>query len=112
MCKYSNNTALVAVVGVLIFSIQTVFTSKVMTQQISTEQEEKTGHTQALVRCYGDSVKANRKLLEQAASSMEEPDIPTFIQVCKSGISELQKQKKGQKRQTGKIASSCHRNQS
>lgn len=69
-----------------------------MTQQISTEQEEKTGHTQALVRCYGDSVEANRKLLEQAASRMEELDIATFIQVCKSGISELQNQKKGQKR--------------
>lgn len=57
-----------------------------MTQRISSEQEEKTGHAQALVRCYGDSVQANTKLVERAASSMEEPDMAAFVQVggCKS----------------------------
>lgn len=63
---------------------QTVFivTSKAMTQRISSEQEEKTGHAQALVRCYGDSVATNNKLMERAASSMEEPDMAAFVQVC------------------------------
>ncbi|XP_070696383.1 tripartite motif containing 101 [Pempheris klunzingeri] len=53
---------------------------KAMTQQISSEQEEKTGHGQALVRCYGDSVAANSKLMERAASSMEESDMAAFVQ--------------------------------
>lgn len=54
---------------------------KVMTQQIHAEQEEKISQAQALMRCYGDSVEANRKLMEMAASSMEEPDMAAFIQV-------------------------------
>lgn len=52
-----------------------------MTQRISSEQEEKTGRAQALVRCYGDSVEANRKLAERAASGTEEPDMAAFVQV-------------------------------
>lgn len=63
------------------FCIFVFITSKAMTQRISAEQEEKMGHAQALVRCYGDSVEANRKLVEQAASSMEEPDMAAFVQV-------------------------------
>uniref|UniRef100_A0A8C2ZNZ3 Tripartite motif containing 101 n=1 Tax=Cyclopterus lumpus TaxID=8103 RepID=A0A8C2ZNZ3_CYCLU len=54
---------------------------KVMTQRISSEQEEKTSHAQSLVRCYGDSVEANSKLVERAVSSMEESDIAAFVQV-------------------------------
>ncbi|TNN80039.1 Tripartite motif-containing protein 54 [Liparis tanakae] len=56
---------------------------KVMTQQISSEQEEKTSHAQSLVRRYGDSVEANSKLVERAVSSMEEPDMAAFVQFCK-----------------------------
>lgn len=52
-----------------------------MTRQISAEQEEKTSRIQALVRCYGDNVEANRKLLEGVASSMEESDMAAFVQV-------------------------------
>lgn len=52
-----------------------------MTQQISAEQDEKTSRIQALVRCYGDGVEANRKLLEGVASSMEESDMAAFVQV-------------------------------
>lgn len=59
-------------------------TSKAMTQRISSEQEEKTGRAQALVRCYGDSVEANRKLAERAASGTEEPDMAAFVQVGRS----------------------------
>lgn len=61
-----------------------------MTQRISFEQEEKTGHAQVLVRCYGDSVTANSKLVESAMSSMEEPDMAAFVQVgstCSSATS-------------------------
>ncbi|XP_026188866.1 tripartite motif containing 101 isoform X2 [Mastacembelus armatus] len=53
---------------------------KVMTQRISLEQEEKSGHAQALVRCYGDSVEANSELMERAMSSMEETDMTAFVQ--------------------------------
>uniref|UniRef100_A0A3Q3WGL7 Tripartite motif containing 101 n=1 Tax=Mola mola TaxID=94237 RepID=A0A3Q3WGL7_MOLML len=53
----------------------------VMTQRISSEQEEKTGHVQALMCFYGDSVETNRKLMERAASGMEEPDMAAFVQV-------------------------------
>ncbi|XP_023128671.2 tripartite motif containing 101 [Amphiprion ocellaris] len=53
---------------------------KVMTQRISSEEDEKRSHIQALVRCYGDSVDANSKLVENATSSMEEPDMAAFVQ--------------------------------
>lgn len=71
-----NSLTDVAIAAFFVF-----ITSKAMAQRISSEQEEKTGHAQALVRCYGDSVEANRKLLEQAASSMEESDMAAFVQV-------------------------------
>lgn len=58
---------------------------KVMTQQIHAEQEEKISRAQALMRCYDDSVAANRKLIEMAAGNMEEPDMAAFIQVGCSG---------------------------
>lgn len=52
-----------------------------MTQQISSEEEEKTSHIQALMHCYSESVETNNKLMEKAASSMEEPDMAAFVQV-------------------------------
>lgn len=54
-----------------------------MTEQIQSEQEEKTRSIQVLVRCYEDNVEANRKLLEQASDSVEEEDLVTFIQVSR-----------------------------
>uniref|UniRef100_A0A673ARN7 RING-type E3 ubiquitin transferase n=1 Tax=Sphaeramia orbicularis TaxID=375764 RepID=A0A673ARN7_9TELE len=54
---------------------------KAMMERITSEQEEKTGHAQALVRCYGDTAEANRKLMERASSSMEDPDTAAFVQV-------------------------------
>ncbi|XP_006807496.1 tripartite motif-containing protein 55-like [Neolamprologus brichardi] len=53
---------------------------KAMTQRISSEQEEKTGHARALARCHDDSMAANSRLAESAASSMEEPDMAAFVQ--------------------------------
>nr|XP_061802753.1 tripartite motif-containing protein 54-like [Nerophis lumbriciformis] len=51
-----------------------------MTERISKEEEEKAGGVRLLVRCYGDSVEANRKLLEKAVSALEDPDMVDFIQ--------------------------------
>ncbi|KAI3357853.1 hypothetical protein L3Q82_016245, partial [Scortum barcoo] len=62
---------------------------KVMTQQISSEQEEKTSHVQALVRCYGDSVDANSKLVETAVSSMDETDMAAFVQNSRELITKV-----------------------
>ncbi|KAM9350910.1 tripartite motif containing 101 isoform 2-T2 [Symphorus nematophorus] len=62
---------------------------KAMTQRISSEQEEKTSHVQALVRCYGDSVEANSKLVERATSSMEEPDMAAFVQNSRELITKV-----------------------
>ncbi|XP_056278411.1 E3 ubiquitin-protein ligase TRIM63-like isoform X2 [Pseudoliparis swirei] len=62
---------------------------KVMTQRISSEQEEKTSHAQSLVRCYGDSVEANSKLVERAVSSMEEPDMAAFVQNSRELITKV-----------------------
>ncbi|CAL8363983.1 unnamed protein product [Lota lota] len=55
---------------------------KVMTQRISSDEEEKTGHARSLMRCYGDSIEANSRLLETASKTMEEPDMAAFVQVC------------------------------
>uniref|UniRef100_A0A8D3C6G7 RING-type E3 ubiquitin transferase n=1 Tax=Scophthalmus maximus TaxID=52904 RepID=A0A8D3C6G7_SCOMX len=52
--------------------------------KVSSEQEEKSGRAQAWLRCYGDSVEANDKLMERAVSSMEEPDMAAFVQVSMS----------------------------
>nr|XP_057908395.1 tripartite motif-containing protein 54-like [Doryrhamphus excisus]XP_057908396.1 tripartite motif-containing protein 54-like [Doryrhamphus excisus]XP_057908397.1 tripartite motif-containing protein 54-like [Doryrhamphus excisus] len=63
---------------------------KAMTERISSEEEEKTGHAQLLARCYGDSMEANRKLLEKARSSMEDPDMAAFVQNSKDLIAKVQ----------------------
>ncbi|KAM7405325.1 hypothetical protein PAMP_012595 [Pampus punctatissimus] len=62
---------------------------KAMLQRIDSEQEEKTDHAQALVRCYGDSIEANHKLVESAVSSMEEPDIAAFVQNSRELITKV-----------------------
>lgn len=54
---------------------------KVMNQQITSEEEQKISETQMLVRCCGNSVEANRKLVESTESSMEELDMAAFVQV-------------------------------
>ncbi|XP_030217555.1 tripartite motif containing 101 isoform X3 [Gadus morhua] len=53
---------------------------KVMTQRISSEAEEKTGHARSLIQRYGDSIEANSQLLETASKTMEEPDLAAFVQ--------------------------------
>ncbi|XP_054881813.1 tripartite motif-containing protein 54-like [Poeciliopsis prolifica] len=62
---------------------------KVMTQQISSEEDEKVNHTQMLMRCYGDSMEANRKLLSSVESSMAELDMAAFVQNSKELTSKV-----------------------
>ncbi|XP_014866256.1 PREDICTED: tripartite motif-containing protein 54-like isoform X3 [Poecilia mexicana] len=62
---------------------------KAMTQQMSSEEDEKVNHTQMLMRCYGDSMEANRKLLSSVESSMEELDMAAFVQNSKELISKV-----------------------
>ncbi|XP_035998341.1 tripartite motif containing 101 [Fundulus heteroclitus] len=62
---------------------------KVMTQRISSEEDETINHNQMLMRCCGDSMEANRKLLASAESSMEELDMAAFVQASKELISKV-----------------------
>ncbi|KAK2851973.1 hypothetical protein Q5P01_008249 [Channa striata] len=62
---------------------------KMMTEQISSEQEEKTKHAQVLMRCYGENVEDNNKLIERAVSSMEEPDMAAFVQNSRELITKV-----------------------
>ncbi|XP_034550810.1 tripartite motif-containing protein 54-like [Notolabrus celidotus] len=62
---------------------------KAMTEKITSEQEEKTGHAQVLIRSYKDGVEANNKLMERAAGSMEEPDTAAFVQGSRELITKV-----------------------
>ncbi|MEQ2248977.1 hypothetical protein ILYODFUR_024677, partial [Ilyodon furcidens] len=62
---------------------------KVMTQQISSEEDKKINHNRMLMRFYSDSMEANRKLLASAESSMEELDMAAFVQNSKELISKV-----------------------
>ncbi|XP_011617054.2 tripartite motif-containing protein 54-like isoform X2 [Takifugu rubripes] len=62
---------------------------QVMTQQLKSEQEEKTSRIQALMCCYENHVEANRKLLEQASHSVKEEDLVTFIQSSRELIAKV-----------------------
>uniref|UniRef100_A0A3Q3A9D9 RING-type E3 ubiquitin transferase n=1 Tax=Kryptolebias marmoratus TaxID=37003 RepID=A0A3Q3A9D9_KRYMA len=53
---------------------------KIMTQEISSEEEQNINRTQMLVHCCGNIMEANRKLLENAESSMEELDMAAFVE--------------------------------
>ncbi|XP_041953176.1 tripartite motif containing 101 isoform X1 [Alosa sapidissima] len=56
---------------------------KIMTQRITYEQDDKTNHTQSLVRTYGEQVNSNSKLVENALHTMEEPEMAAFVQNAK-----------------------------
>ncbi|KAJ8017252.1 hypothetical protein DPEC_G00015890 [Dallia pectoralis] len=59
---------------------------RIMTQQITDEQEEKTGHVRALVQSYGEKVENNTKLVETAMTTAEEPEMAVFVQNSKQLI--------------------------
>ncbi|XP_029013186.1 tripartite motif containing 101 isoform X2 [Betta splendens] len=62
---------------------------KAMTQHISSEEEEKTSHAQAVVHCYRESVEANSKLMETAATFMEGLDMAAFVQNSRELITKV-----------------------
>ncbi|XP_072552893.1 tripartite motif containing 101 [Salminus brasiliensis] len=59
---------------------------KIMVQQITYEQDEKTGWARSLVQTYGEHVDTNSKLMQTAFSAMEEPEMAAFLQDSKSLI--------------------------
>lgn len=54
---------------------------KIMTQQITSEQEEKTGWTQFLLQTYSEHVDTNSKLIQAAQNAIEDPEMASFVQV-------------------------------
>lgn len=52
-----------------------------MTQQITTEQEEKTGWTQSLLQTYSEHVDTNSKLIQAAQNATEDTEMASFVQV-------------------------------
>ncbi|XP_041701311.2 tripartite motif-containing protein 54 isoform X1 [Coregonus clupeaformis] len=59
---------------------------RIMTQRITDEQEERTGHAHSLVRSYGESVETNTKLVETAMVTMQDPEMAAFVKTAKDLI--------------------------
>ncbi|RXN11265.1 tripartite motif-containing 54-like protein [Labeo rohita] len=53
---------------------------KIMTQQITSEQEEKTGWTQSLLQTYSEHVDTNSKLIQAVQNAIEDPEMASFVQ--------------------------------
>ncbi|XP_051516721.1 tripartite motif-containing protein 54-like [Myxocyprinus asiaticus] len=64
---------------------------KIMTQQITSEQEEKTGWAQSLVQSYSGHVETNSKLGQAAMNAMEESEMAAFVQTSKDLIEKVGK---------------------
>lgn len=56
---------------------------KIMMQQITFEQEEKTGWTQSLLQTYNEHLDTNSKLIQAAQSAIDEPEMAAFVQTSK-----------------------------
>lgn len=54
---------------------------KIMIEQITSEQEQKTGWTQYLLQTYNEHVDTNSKLIQAAQNAIEEPEMASFVQV-------------------------------
>ncbi|CAB1330327.1 unnamed protein product [Coregonus sp. 'balchen'] len=59
---------------------------RIMTQRVTDEQEERTGHARSLVRSYGESVETNTKLVETAMATMQDPEMAAFVKTAKDLI--------------------------
>ncbi|XP_067302616.1 tripartite motif containing 101 [Pseudorasbora parva] len=59
---------------------------KIMTQQITFEQEEKTGWAQSLLQTYSEHADTNSKLIQEAQNAIEEPEMASFVQTSKDII--------------------------
>ncbi|XP_056588228.1 tripartite motif containing 101 [Triplophysa dalaica] len=62
---------------------------KIMTQQISYEEKEKTGWTQSLVQTYTSHLDTNSKLVQAALKAIEEPEMASFVQPSKDLIEKV-----------------------
>ncbi|KAK9954445.1 hypothetical protein ABG768_016511 [Culter alburnus] len=64
---------------------------KIMIQQITSEQEQKTGWTQYLLQTYNEHVDTNSKLIQAAQNAIEEPEMASFVQTSKDLIEKVGK---------------------
>ncbi|XP_051961048.1 tripartite motif-containing protein 54-like [Xyrauchen texanus] len=64
---------------------------KIMTQQITSEQEEKAGWAQSLVQSYSGHVETNSMLRQTAMNAMEESEMAAFVQTSKDLIEKVGK---------------------
>ncbi|XP_030624719.1 tripartite motif containing 101 [Chanos chanos] len=62
---------------------------QIMTQRITYEQEEKTGHARSLSSTYGEHVDANLKLVQTAVQTMEEAEMSVFMQTSRTLIEKV-----------------------
>ncbi|KAK3519441.1 hypothetical protein QTP70_028672 [Hemibagrus guttatus] len=62
---------------------------KIMLQQITYEQDEKTSWAQSLVHTYCEHVDTNSKLVQTSLNAMEEPEMAAFLQTSKSLIEQV-----------------------
>lgn len=54
---------------------------KIMTQQITSEQEGKSGWAQSLLQTYSEHVDTNSKLIQEAQNAIDDPEMASFVQV-------------------------------
>uniref|UniRef100_A0A8C2KQT2 RING-type E3 ubiquitin transferase n=1 Tax=Cyprinus carpio TaxID=7962 RepID=A0A8C2KQT2_CYPCA len=62
---------------------------KIMTQQITSEQEVKTGWTQSLLQIYSEHVDTNSKLIQAAQNAIEDPEMASFVQTSQDLIEKV-----------------------
>ncbi|XP_026862821.1 tripartite motif containing 101 [Electrophorus electricus] len=62
---------------------------KIMMQQITYEQDEKTSWARSLVHTYSEHVDTNSKLVQTALNAMEEPEMAAFLQTSKNLIEQV-----------------------
>ncbi|XDV45771.1 hypothetical protein PO909_013804 [Leuciscus waleckii] len=62
---------------------------KIMTQQITSEQEEKSGWAQSLLQTYSEHVDTNSKLIQEAQNAIEDPEMASFVQTSKDLIEKV-----------------------
>ncbi|KAL0158515.1 hypothetical protein M9458_046591, partial [Cirrhinus mrigala] len=67
---------------------------KIMTQQITSEQEEKTGWTQSLLQTYSEYVDTNSELIQAAQNAIEDPEMASFVQTSQDLIEKVGKASK------------------
>ncbi|KAL6482748.1 hypothetical protein MHYP_G00076200 [Metynnis hypsauchen] len=62
---------------------------KIMVQQITYEQDEKTGWARSLIQTYSEHVDTNSNLVQTALNAMEESEMAAFLQASKSLIEKV-----------------------